>query len=1209
MKVDAKMKKFYLISAIFMFLIASAAAASVTVTYTFRDIQTVQPLANVDSLVYPCLDAGCNILNLATPLPGSGNSGSSSQAAIVYPTNLITPYGYAAYYFAHGFAPQEGVATWHGNGATTFDINFNKIANCKSIINGFNDIITPDADGADVTLRANVQSAFFDPHNYVGYVLPQYAAEFYSSEVQATFRAYDSNNVVVFTQSFPLNIYMDASGSITSDSFALQPGTYRAEIETTVTDNQCSNQLTQLQTVYFTVEQPSPGTLGVDLSANPVSGTEPLDVTFTCSVTNGTQPYSFNFDSDDGQGPSVVLIGASGTNWQQYIVRGYMEGNYNATCTVTDSQGRTGADSAMITVTEQPVVNQPPVVTLVSPPNGTMMTNDDNIVFTYNVTDDSASPLYCTLYTNMSGTFRADISQYTINNTADFFMAFAQDGSYIWNVQCSDGVNSAFAPENWTFTVNTSLPDVPECSDGIDNDADGLVDFPSDPGCVNVTDDDETNQDVCGENLNISSVYMNGERRYNFMNYSLSNAEIAAGYLDFDNFLTNTGDSTILYTNYSIGLFSTTNNTWGYGYTYFLSDIDPHSTILDSRDFNLTDIHDGRYEVFYLAHGIDSNGCSYGDSFRFFLIVNTSQTPLPECSDGIDNDADGLVDFPSDPGCVNATDDDETDTVPCTNHLNITRIDIGTLEIFEGFAYPMNNNYLAMGYLPFDDYFTNTGASTIRNVNYTTMMTNQSGDSFTESSSIVHILPFSTYVEGQDFDIPSTLSEGLYNISVDVEGVDSYGCAQDDQFRFYLIVNRSAPSYECSDSADNDGDTLIDANDPGCYDTGSYNPFDDDENDTLPECSDNFDNDGDNLTDFPSDPGCISISDDNETDVIIIYPECSDGIDNDGDGLIDYPLDPGCVNPIDNNETDGGNQTNEEPFVVLFYPFNGMITNETDLPFMYGVFDDSASWLNCTLYTNISGTFQPEQSLLTLNGFFGTMYGQDIPDGTYIWNVRCSDGVNSAFAPENWTFTITGSTPVYQCNDGVDNDGDSRIDYPNDPGCSDANDDNETDIVTQPQCSDGIDNDGDGLVDMADPDCQNADDNDEGDGSSSGGPNEIPEVLDPEQILYIGHIDIHSTTNSGYEQEIAKAGDEVEITVYIENLASYTLVSLKLSVYIEDLGIWRTIGPFNLAAGEHTTKRVYMDIPDDAVKGEYDVRITVANDDIKRVKYRVVTLV
>lgn len=69
---------------------------------------------------------------------------------------------------------------------------------------------------------------------------------------------------------------------------------------------------------------------------------------------------------------------------------------------------------------------------------------------------------------------------------------------------------------------------------------------------------------------------------------------------------------------------------------------------------------------------------------------------------------------------------------------------------------------------------------------------------------------------------------------------------------------------------------------------------------TLPQCSDGKDNDVDVKIDFPTDPGCKSAEDDDETDP----PQCSDGKDNDGDGLIDFPADKGCTSVEDNDETD-----------------------------------------------------------------------------------------------------------------------------------------------------------------------------------------------------------------------------------------------------------------------------------------------------------------
>jgi len=64
---------------------------------------------------------------------------------------------------------------------------------------------------------------------------------------------------------------------------------------------------------------------------------------------------------------------------------------------------------------------------------------------------------------------------------------------------------------------------------------------------------------------------------------------------------------------------------------------------------------------------------------------------------------------------------------------------------------------------------------------------------------------------------------------------------------------------------------------------------------------------------------------------------------------------------------------------------------------------------------------------------------------------------------------------VIECSDGLDNDDDGAIDFPDDPGCASANDVSEKAAVAlaggQLACDDGLDNDGDGLVDMADPGC------------------------------------------------------------------------------------------------------------------------------------------
>jgi hypothetical protein len=47
-------------------------------------------------------------------------------------------------------------------------------------------------------------------------------------------------------------------------------------------------------------------------------------------------------------------------------------------------------------------------------------------------------------------------------------------------------------------------------------------------------------------------------------------------------------------------------------------------------------------------------------------LCDSPQPPQPaaQCADGVDNDGDGLVDFPADPGCVDANDDNELNVLP-----------------------------------------------------------------------------------------------------------------------------------------------------------------------------------------------------------------------------------------------------------------------------------------------------------------------------------------------------------------------------------------------------------------------------------------------------------------------------------------------------------------------------------------------------------------
>jgi endonuclease YncB( thermonuclease family) len=106
-----------------------------------------------------------------------------------------------------------------------------------------------------------------------------------------------------------------------------------------------------------------------------------------------------------------------------------------------------------------------------------------------------------------------------------------------------------------------------------------------------------------------------------------------------------------------------------------------------------------------------------------------------------------------------------------------------------------------------------------------------------------------------------------------------------------------------------------------------------------------------------------------------------------------------------------------------------------------------------------------------------------------------------------------GELNTTACADGIDNDGDGKLDYPLDPSCSRASDTDESD--PPPACSDGIDNDSDGQIDYpADVGCGSSADTDERNNQCADGTDNDGD----------GKIDYPSDTGC------ASAGDDQETT-------------------------------------------------------------------------------
>ncbi len=472
--------------------------------------------------------------------------------------------------------------------------------------------------------------------------------------------------------------------------------------------------------------------------------------------------------------------------------------------------------------------------------------------------------------------------------------------------------------------------------------------------------------------------------------------------------------------------------------------------------------------------------------------------PAPRaCANGADDDEDGLIDYPNDPGCQGRGDSDETDPAvlpACGNGLD----DDGDGAI---------------------DYPADEGC-------------NSAADSAEVSSCAagIEVIDLNAHLADNDawegsLEGGSALLQGSCGGSAGAERVFAYrvtSALRRVTFRtdfdetvvptvVYVRSNcESADDLVCNRGAGDVPGTVAGIDEPtqGLYfvvvDTGSRvvgpGPFRLVVEETpAPHCRDGVDNDADGLIDL-ADPGCIEPDDEDEADPEIV-PECADGIDNDQDGQADYPNDPDCT---------AAGVDRERPLCEL--AFDSVVEVGQDGAQLVVEFPDAMSLAEPSCIFQLTGgeyvvqltLDEPSDVALDLQadagdvpvpvamyvradcanpdseiacaGQPGTRQLQGLEPGTYFIIVDASGEVPAGAAV---TLSVAVSSLVRQCNDGDDNDADGLIDLA-DPGCEQGMDNNESDPLTPPACADGEDNDGDGNIDWpADQECRAAGDLDE----------------------------------------------------------------------------------------------------------------------------------
>ncbi len=93
------------------------------------------------------------------------------------------------------------------------------------------------------------------------------------------------------------------------------------------------------------------------------------------------------------------------------------------------------------------------------------------------------------------------------------------------------------------------------------------------------------------------------------------------------------------------------------------------------------------------------------------------------------------------------------------------------------------------------------------------------------------------------------------------------------------------------------------------------------------------------------------------------------------------------------------------------------------------------------------------------------------------------------------------------------------------------------------------------------------------------------------------------------DQDYVKAGEALQAYVRFGNLGAYDMDEVSITIVIPELGLRKKLGPFQVDSSDEVSKHIFLDIPEHTSPGWYDVRVTISDDDIRRVRIRPIKII
>ncbi len=262
-------------------------------------IRTNIPVDNVNVVGYSCLDERCKTLGEHIFNPGVLNSRNNTFIQLVFPTELMSKFGYGVYYYKDGYIAWEQNPNWFGTDSRDSQGSFNIYLTKKEVCNSFVTNLSVDNEAKPYLPLAIQVTSGISAETNSGIsnagpleAIPSEAISSYQARQQVRLRIFDENNNLIYEKINNTILNFGGNKSFNFEYVPNKTGRHKIIVSSKVTDSKCLNSPEIMSSKEITI----------------FNNEKPLNMCYT--ILNNIRLSSYNIKSGD----TIIISGKKISN-------------------------------------------------------------------------------------------------------------------------------------------------------------------------------------------------------------------------------------------------------------------------------------------------------------------------------------------------------------------------------------------------------------------------------------------------------------------------------------------------------------------------------------------------------------------------------------------------------------------------------------------------------------------------------------------------------------------------------------------------------------------------------------------------------------------------------------------------------------------------------------------------------------------------------